>query len=412
MSQNRSKTVFCGKLRSKIVSFRKNDGGSLAVPFALATIPLLLIAGSAVDYSRAVTFKSKLQSAVDASALHALNAPLETRQANTGATIRMLSDEEPLIVGDSEEVTVTATGGVATSFLALFGIDRIPVTAMSRARVVDGLPACLLALNTTESSAISFSGSSSFVGKDCVVHTNSTNATALSISNNSTPTAAGFCAVGGVSAPADIAPSPRSRCRSIKDPFAGLRKPDSGACTSKRGYTVGSNTSETLSPGTYCGGLTIHGNATLEPGVYVIEDGSLTVNAQASISGKGVTLYITGSKGGFTFNGGAAIDLHAPSSGTYGGVVIYQDPLSVGGGGKKIENTLNGNADSIINGGIYTPNQGIKITGTSGFGQRSAYMPVIADTISVSGSSDVGVDIAGVYMAAPLPTSAELVIVE
>lgn len=412
MSQNKSELSLFRNLRSKIVSFRENERGSLAVPFAFATIPLLLIAGSAIDYSRALSFKSKLQSAVDASALHALNTPEETRQATTEATIRMLSEETPLIVGDTEEVSVTATGGVETSILALLGIERIPVTAKSRAKVTDGLPACLLALNKTEASAISFSGSASFAGKDCVVHTNSGDANAMNISNNASPVAAGFCAVGGVSAPAGIAPSPRGKCRSIKDPFAGLPKPASGDCTSKKGYTVGSNKTETLYPGTYCGGLTIQGDATLEPGVYVIEDGSLTVNAQAVLSGKGVTFYITGSKGGFTINGGASIDLHAPSSGTYGGVVIYQDPLSVGSGGKKIENTLNGGADSIINGGIYTPTQGIKITGSSGFGQKSAYMPVIADTISVTGSADVGVDIEGVYMAAPLPTSAELVIVE
>jgi hypothetical protein len=412
MSQNNLKLRNRGKMFPRIVSFRENERGSLAVPFALATIPLLLIAGSAVDYSRAVTFKAKLQSAVDASALHALNGSEETRLATTEATIKKLSDEKPLIVGDAEEVTVTVTGGVKTSVLNIFGIERIPVAAKARARLIDGLPACLLALNTSEPSAISFSGSASFTGKDCVVHTNSKNEKGLDISNNATPVAAGFCSVGGVSAPAGIAPSPRSKCRSVRDPFAGLRKPNSGTCTSKNGYTVGSNRTETLSPGTYCGGLTIRGEANLEPGVYIIEDGSLTVNAQASLSGKGVTFYITGSKGGFTINGGSSIDLHAPTSGTYGGVLIYQDPASKANGGGTIVNTLNGGADTVINGGIYTPTQGIRINGSSGFGQNSAYMPVIADTITITGSSQVGVDIKGVYMAAPLPTASETIIVE
>jgi hypothetical protein len=412
MSRNNSKMPIIGKFANKFVSFWENERGSLAAQFALASIPLFLIAGSAIDYSRAATFKAKLQSAVDASALHALNTPEDQRVATTEASIKWLSDEAPVIVGDSDEVTITATASVKSSILGIFGFEQIPVTARSRARIVDGLPACLLALNTTDPGAISFSGSASFVGKDCVVHTNSKDAKALDISNSSTPVAAGFCSVGGVSAPAGIAPSPRSKCRSVRDPFAALPKPPSGACSGKNGYTVGANKSEILSPGTYCGGLTIRGDATLEPGVYIIEDGSLTVNAQASLAGKGVTFYITGSKGGFTINGGASIDLHAPSSGTYGGIVIYQDPASKANGGGTIVNTLNGGADTVINGGIYTPTQGIRINGSSGFGQKTAYMPVVADTITVTGSSEVGVDIEGVYMAAPLPTSAETIIVE
>jgi hypothetical protein len=167
-----------------------------------------------------------------------------------------------------------------------------------------------------------------------------------------------------------------------------------------------------LTPGTYCGGLNIQGTATLAPGVYVINDGELAINAQARLEGTGVTFYLTGSRSGFTFNGGASINISAPTSGTYGGIFIFQDPAAVASGNKQIQNTLNGGADTIINGAIYTKNQEIRINGSSGFGQNARYMLVIADKVTITGSTRMKLDVEGVEMAAPLPMSSEVRIIQ
>jgi len=403
--------------RTKRFSFGADENGSIAVSFALATIPLIIAVGSAIDYSRAIQLKAKLQSAVDASAIRALEIAPEARLASTEAALKSFAEDghEIAVSGSEDEVVVTATASLKTSLLSIVRIDSIPVTARARARIVDRLPACLLALNRTVSGAISFSGAAEFYADECVIHTNSRDAKGLDISNNSRPVASGFCSAGGFSAPDAINPRPRANCRTMADPLEGLQKPAVDNCNGNgngKKNSVGSGETATLSPGTFCGGLTIQGTATLTPGVYVISGGQLSVNAQASLTGTGVTFYFTGSRSGFTINGGASINLAAPTSGTYGGIVIFQDPLAVANGNQTIENTLNGGADTIINGGIYTPNQGIRINGTSGFGQNSRYMPVIADTITVTGSSRIGVDIEGVDMAAPLPMSSETVIVE
>jgi Flp pilus assembly protein TadG len=54
--------------------FQQNRSGAVAVIFALSIVPLLGIAGAAVDYGRASSSRSKLNSAADAAALAALKA--------------------------------------------------------------------------------------------------------------------------------------------------------------------------------------------------------------------------------------------------------------------------------------------------------------------------------------------------
>jgi hypothetical protein len=49
--------------------FRRDQRGNLAVIFAVACVPLISAIGCAVDYTRAVTIRSKLQSAVDAASV-------------------------------------------------------------------------------------------------------------------------------------------------------------------------------------------------------------------------------------------------------------------------------------------------------------------------------------------------------
>jgi hypothetical protein len=417
MSQIETKANIFGKIAAKIVSFRDGCSGSLSVPFALSTIPLLVAAGSALDYSRAASFKSQLQVIVDSTALRAVSTSDKSWLAAANAALAKLDEENGKVVywADGDETTVVASAQMNTAIMSILGITHIPVTAKARARIVDAVPACVLGLNQSDPGAVSFSGAAEFHAEDCVVYSNSRDKSGLSVSNNSQPVASGFCSAGGVSAPAGLKPNPRSNCRTINDPFENLPKPTVERCNGNgngKRTSVGPGETAMLTPGTFCGGLNIQGTATLAPGVYVINDGELSINAQARLEGTGVTFYLTGSKSGFTFNGGASISVSAPTSGTYGGIVIFQDPDAVGANGRKIENTLNGGADTIINGAIYTKNQAIRINGSSGFGQNSRYMPVVADTVTITGSTRMRVDVEGVEMAAPLPMATEVRIVE
>ena len=53
-------------VRQKVGRFRRDRAGQTAITFGLAAIPMLLMTGAAIDYSRAATQRSNLQQASDA----------------------------------------------------------------------------------------------------------------------------------------------------------------------------------------------------------------------------------------------------------------------------------------------------------------------------------------------------------
>jgi hypothetical protein len=95
-----------------------------------------------------------------------------------------------------------------------------------------------------------------------------------------------------------------------------------------------------------------------------------------------VTFYLTGASAGFTIQGGAGIDLSAPTSGDYGGILFFQDRFANPG----FTNTFSGNSDTKIFGSIYTPTQKVRVAGTSCVSQDVPFLPIVADQIEIAGN--------------------------
>lgn len=385
--------------------FRNADHGNVGMVFALSLLPVVGMAGGALDYTRATTTRQKLQAATDMAALGAATANSVSSDAQRIALAQSLfkaNDTSGAAVSASvagDKVTVVADARVKTTLMSVMQVSEIGLSVRSTAaRATSGPPACVLALNKTVNGAITFSGSADFMAVGCSVHSNSRSPSSLSISGSGSVTAAGFCSAGGVSTSKAITPEPRLNCRQIDDPFQSLPAPVTTGCTYPNLVQVQPNEQKTLAPGIYCGGLTIKGEATLQAGVYVIK-GPLTINSQAAVSGSGVTFYLTGSGAGFSINGGGAVTLTAPTSGVYGGVLVFQDRLANVGA----TNTLNGGASTKLVGAIYTAAQELSVNGGSGFGQQSRLMPIVADQVKFSGSTTAKADVTGFNMAAPLP---------
>ena len=385
--------------------FRNADQGNIGMVFALSLLPVVGTAGGALDYTRATTTRQKLQAATDMAALGAATANSVSSDAQRIALAQTLfkaNDTSGAAVSASvagDKVTVVADARVKTTLMSVMQVSEIGLSARSTAaRAISGPPACVLALNKTVNGAITFSGSADFLAVGCSVHSNSRSPSSLSISGSGSVTAAGFCSAGGVSTSRTITPEPRLNCRQIDDPFQSLPAPVTTGCTYPNLVQVQPNDQKTLAPGIYCGGLTIKGEATLQAGVYVIK-GPLTINSQAAVSGSGVTFYLTGSDAGFSINGGGTVTLTAPTSGVYGGVLVFQDRQANVGA----TNTLNGSASTKLVGAIYTAAQELSVNGGSGFGQQSQLMPIVADQVKFAGSTTAKADVAGFNMAAPLP---------
>jgi hypothetical protein len=169
------------------------------------------------------------------------------------------------------------------------------------------------------------------------------------------------------------------------DPFANIDPPTSFPNASCPNFRVNSGETKTsltantdyraMSGGYYCvGDMTLNGNVTLPSGVYVLDRGSLSIGAQANVTCNGCTFVFTSrtaetnpqSIGGIqNINGGATITMTASNSGTYSGILMYQDrraPLQNG----NQTNQINGNSSSTYEGGFYFPSQRVQFSGNSG----------------------------------------------
>src|SRR5579875_453246 len=174
-------------------------------------------------------------------------------------------------------------------------------------------------------------------------------------------------------------------------------------------YSLAPNTTATIAPGVYCGGMNIQGNLTLQPGTYIIDGGNFTVNAQAAITGTGVTIILTSSSGTnygtVTINGGATVSLTAPAAGAAAGVpgiALWIDrnaPLATdylnGGSNQNINGVIympsqqvsfKGGSNQNINGVIYMPSQQVSFNG--GSSQATTCLQLIALSVTFSGNSD------------------------
>jgi hypothetical protein len=156
-------------------------------------------------------------------------------------------------------------------------------------------------------------------------------------------------------------------------------------------------TNNTLQPGIYCGGISFNDTGgvwyTLTPGIYVLAGGGLKVNSSAMVQGTGgVTFYSTSgsfspacgnsSIGNISINGQAQMNLKAPASGNCVGMLFFEDRTLYGGGA-----TINGGASSSFDGALYFKNSSLQFAGTN---STNGYMVLVADTISINGTTTLG----------------------
>jgi Flp pilus assembly protein TadG len=414
--------------------FVRETSGNVAMSFALAILPMVGLAGAALDYSQASAAREQLQAAVDAAALRAARMPVGTEQARkdnvyasfpgatrggttstaapapaTDGSLAAGAASTPPYTVDAgvtgQTVSVTATRMVKTSVMGIFGqsYTYIPVTAQATAlRTIQGPPICVLAISKRDpaaSGAITVAGNAAVIAKDCALYSNSSAADAIRVQGSATVQAAGYCAVGGIISPTTLTPAPTQGCDRQADPFEGkFPVPVTTGCDFNN-VRVGSNKTETLSPGIYCGGIDVKGTAIFRSGLYVVKNGALDINAGGAASGTGVTFYLTGTNAGFDFNGSGALTMAAPTDGTYSGMLVIQDAASNAGRTNKI----NGNSNTSIMGALYAPSQFIEVTGNGTFGQSNPFMPMVADRVSFSGSSVTQSEVTAMKTVAPIP---------
>lgn len=299
---------------------------------------------------------------------------------NFGLTTEPVVEQGPTqgaYSGDLSAVRVRLVTRSALPFSTLVLGTPITVVAEATARLVYNGDYCFMALDPTGSTSITTSGNTT-VQADCGLHANASGAEAVLAQGNASVMATPVSAVGNIGGRDLFAANTLFIPYNIPqpDPFASIPPPVPTGTTFNN-VRVNANANATLSPGIYRGGLSIDGSATLLPGIYYIDgnggNSGLSIGAQAQVFGQDVTFVLTretppaagttANMAGLNINAGAYLDLRAPATGQYRGMVIYQDPRS-----SALNDTIqiNGNSASRLEGAIYVPRNTVLFNGTTG----------------------------------------------
>jgi hypothetical protein len=274
---------------------------------------------------------------------------------------------------------------MSTLFLDSDDMD-IVARAVVRMDEAPGAPVCLLALRP-DGQGYTGTGTSEAVLDDCGVHVNSQSGGALTMTGGAI-LGADFVHVGGTITsaghPEIVSDDVETGADVVPDPYGDMEFPGSGTCN-HNGYNT--TTSVTLNPGRYCGGIQVTGqaNVTLNPGTYIIDRGTFSLSGGTTLTGNGVTIVLTGSGNDWasaSFSGGTTIDLKAPTTGEYAGMLLMKDRLANSG-----SVSLTGGSAMTLHGAIYVPTHGISYTG--GSDQDNGCTQIVAYSITLVGNSSL-----------------------
>ncbi|MBN2116377.1 MAG: hypothetical protein JW730_07395 [Anaerolineales bacterium] len=373
------------------------ERGQALILIALAAIGLFGFAALAIDGSATFSDRVHAQNAADTAALSAALTKIRGGDWSQSALDRAqdngyLNDGQASIVhvhcppengpyaGNDEYLEVIIESTIQTTFGRVVGINQVRnrveavthVEPPKRAPLYSGAAMVALkpdgrgAFRSHGTNATSVIGSGIFVNSkdDCAFE---------QVGNSEIDTLAGIQIVGNACLHGSITPANAITPGARPVPYPPANLPPEPSCT-QDAVQSGSM----LSPGNWDGTFPPRGVTLLQPGIYCV-DGMFMVNAHDTLTGDGVLIYMR--SGNVHWDGRAQINLTAPTSGPYAGLLLYL-PMSNDEGV-----IINGNSDSSFVGTFLAPASDIQINGTAGVaGYRSQ---IIGYTIDLIGTADM-----------------------
>lgn len=372
-----------------------NKKGNVLV-MAAAAMPLIVgSAGLAIDTIQLSLMKRHLQRAADSGALAGAYARVQSKDVNAAVTKALgFSDAFPLASNPGifqpttgnfggRSVRVVLTARRSLPFMSFFAAEPT-ITVEATAALVYSGKYCAKALKDDEGTGITFSGNSE-VNLRCGVIANSLGSASVIADANSTVTASPVAGVGGTPSSDSYVQPTLLLPYSLKqpNPFANLPQPAPTTPCIPPAPVNGQ-----LAAGCHSG-LDVSGTLTLAPGTHYIVGGAFNVNGGANLIGDGVTLVFTSTTPSvassyptITINGNADLDLSAPTSGTYEGVLMHYDARNPGG-----NYHINGNSYSSLEGAFYFPTQNLTFNGNSEM--DSNCIQLVAWTLTFEGNTEI-----------------------
>jgi len=376
------------------INFRSERGQALILIVA-GVVAFVALVGLAVDGGAAFLDRREAQAAADNAALTAAlfrvrnDAGWQEQGQNIAAENGFVSGvtiyNPPIsgyYTGNNEYIQVIIVSTVPTRFGRVIGINELTntVNAVARAKPPEPTPLgsghAVVGLAPHDCSAVKYQGNADmtivgsgiFVNSDCptAAFFNNSSAAALHVSTlqsvGGITYSAGALDVGTMTSGVEPVPYP---------PTEAMPNPSCAGSGSVTGNVAG--------PGSYAGThFPPNGVDTLAAGVYCVYSADFRVNANQTLVGEDVVIVMM--TGSITWNGAANVQLDAPDSGPYKGLLIYM-PIS-----NHNTFTMNGDSDSSFTGTILAPGANVKIDG--GGGAEGIHSQIIAYTVDLSGGSN------------------------
>lgn len=384
-------------------NYRDGQRGAVVAYVAIILPVILGGLGLAIDNGRLYAARRQMQTAADATAIAAAH---EWRQQNHESYADEALDDASLNgyapgpdtqieintppvrgprAGDSEYVEVIIRDQVPLYFMRAFSRSSTIVESRAVAGLVP-TDACIYILDPVASNALLAAGDAKLTLEGCGIHVNSIHSSAARTMGGGEISASAIGVAGNYNG-TGFFPTPQTDVYQTPDPLADLPTPPVGDCTSTERLVV--KTEMAIDPGVYCGGIEVSGTGdlTLNAGMYVINGGGLKVQANGDLTGENVTIYVTeGDDYAFepvVFSATSTTILSAQTSGTYKGILFFQDRAI----DSSKEAVFAGTPDTLFTGVLYFPNADIRYVGTSGTIAQESLL--LARTAEFRGTADV-----------------------
>ena len=386
--------------------WRDRRGNALVI--AAAALPLVLgSAGLASDTIEWALWKRQLQRAADSAAMAGVYAKMQTadyvaavnqdltHNNHVGITTAVTPNSPPpsgAYSSDPYAVRVALSVQKSLSFSSLFLPTAPTIRATATATIVPSGQYCVVSLEDTPTTGINATGSS-YLNLGCGMITNSTSLNAAVATGSSTVIASPIAAVGGIPASNNWGTGTTLQpfTAAQADPFAAVNPPTvPNGCNQNK--NIANNSSETIAGGCFRS-LSIAGTAILS-GEIVLNGGGFTVGTQANVTCNGCTIILTNSDtsptatiGNFEIVGSPEMHWTAPTSGTYKGLLVYQDRRAIDGTSNNLQNKLRGSSTSYFEGAFYFPKQELEFTGSTGMNTNC--LQLVGRRVKFSGNSSI-----------------------
>jgi Flp pilus assembly protein TadG len=386
----------------------RDQRGQTTILIALCLLCLCGMTGFAVDAGMMFRAKRNLQIAADAAAISgaaelnygdaaaAAQAAAVQNGETTGVNGATVTVNTPPVYGPfatkSGYVEVIVSQVEPTYFMKALHLNSLTVSARAVSTVATTAN-CLVTLGST-APGLSVTNGAALSISSCGIIDDATGSGALTASGGAsiTTTSVGVVGTTSISNGATVTPTPVTGITTVADPLSYFATPPPSS-----DYTSGCktdpkvSTTQTIGPSTagsyVCyDGLTISNSptVTLNPGLYIINGVGGSGKNQFSVSGgaivngtSGVTFYFVNGAY-FNISNGASLNLTAPTSGPYRGMLFYQDP------GDTAADSFVGGSVAVMNGIFYLPKAALTLSN----GNSSTFSTdLVVGSLTMTGSA-------------------------